>query len=75
MKLLTWLFGLIALGCLMAGGVSYWQEQQPSVKHPNFTITPEEIDWPDCPVGEHDLVLSITNPAKVPRRIIGLAEG
>ena len=75
MKLLTWLFALFAVGCLIAGGVSYWLESQPPVKHANFTVTPEEIDWPDCPVGEHDLVLTITNPAKVPRRIIGLAEG
>ncbi len=75
MKLLTWLFGLIALGCLITGGMLYWQEQQPPVLHPNFIITPEEIDWPDCPVGEHDLILTITNPAPIPRRIIGLAEG
>jgi hypothetical protein len=75
MKLLMWFFAVVAVGCLVAGGVSFWLDQQPPVKHPNFTVMPEEIDWLDCPAGEHDLVLKITNPAKVPRRIIGLAEG
>ena len=75
MKLLTWLFALIAVPCLIAAGVLLWQEQQPPVKHPPFTINQEEFVLEDCAVGEHEFVLKITNPAEVPRRIIGLAEG
>ena len=75
---MTWLLRILALLsvlCLAATGVSYWYLSQPPRVQPNFTVTPTEINWPDCPVGVHDLTLAITNPASVPRRIIGLAEG
>jgi hypothetical protein len=75
MKLIAWLSALVAIGCLAAAGFSYWQECQPPTPIPNFIITPTEIDLPDYPIGTHDLVLKIHNPANVSRRIIGLNEG
>lgn len=61
--------------CLSVAGAAYWIETQPPAHQPNFTVDPTEIDWPGASGGEHELILAITNPASVPRRILGSATG
>ena len=65
---------LLALAALAAGGYFYVRDRPPEVPPP-FVIAETEFNFEDLPLGEHEFVVLITNPANVPRRILGLAEG
>ena len=62
------------LVCTAAAGIAYWLETRRQPVQPNFIVTPTAFDLPNITEGTHELTLRITNPASVPRRIIGLQE-
>ena len=73
MRLIPLLLGLLAAGLLAAAGGSYLTDRPPPPAPP-FAVGQTEFDL-TVPPGEHELVIRVFNPAAVPRRIIGLAEG
>lgn len=73
MRYLLLLLGTLTVSALLVAGVLCLVES-PTTPPPPFTVTPTELDL-TLPPGEHDLVFRITNPAKVPREIIGITEG
>lgn len=73
MRRLPLLLGLLAAGLLAAAGYLYLADRPPPPAPP-FAVSQTEFDL-TVPPGEHEVVLLVTNPANVPRRIIGLAEG
>jgi hypothetical protein len=64
-----------AVVCGALAAVEYAREQRPAEPEPAWTITPEEVELGEVPVGEHTVVFEMTNPADRPRRIVGLNEG
>ncbi len=74
MRWLPKITALLALAALAAGGYLYVTDPPPTVPPP-FVIAETEFNFETLPPGEQEFVVLITNPANVPRRIIGLAEG
>lgn len=74
MRRLPLLLALLAVGLVAVAGFLYLTDR-PLAPQPPFTVEPTEFDLELIPPGYHDLIVRITNPANVPRRIIGLAEG
>ena len=74
MRWLPRLTGAFALIALIAGGYEYVTDR-PQQSPPPFLIDETDFALDGLPPGEHELVVTITNPADVPRGIIGLAEG
>ena len=66
------LLTLVALVLLALAG---WLAFAPPVVPPPFLVEGPDRDLRRLPVGVHEVAFRITNPAAVPRRIIGLAEG
>jgi hypothetical protein len=73
MSRLPLLLGLLAAGLMAVAGGLYLSDR-PQPPAPPFAVSQTEFDL-TLPPGEHEVVLLVTNPANVPRRIIGLAEG
>ena len=66
-------FTIGCIGCLLASAaVAYWD--RPSPLDPEFLVEPAEFELADLPLGRYELVVRITNPALIPRRIVGLKE-
>jgi hypothetical protein len=67
--------GVLAVVMIIAAGVLYWQEHEAAKPKPNFVLDQTQFELNDFPAGDHEFVIQITNPADIPRRIIGMAEG
>ena len=67
-------FALFALAAL-ALGVYFFDRDRPAEAPPLFVVAETEFKFESLPPGEHEFVVLIVNPANVPRRILGLAEG
>ena len=65
---------MLALAALALGGY-FFDTERPADVPPPFVVAETEFNFESLPPGEHEFVVLITNPADVPRRIIGLAEG
>ena len=74
MRWLPKIAALLAIAALALGGYFFDTDRPPPVPPP-FVIAETEFNFEDLPLGEHEFVVLITNPANVPRRILGLAEG
>jgi hypothetical protein len=74
MRSLYLLLVTVAVGCFAIAGYLY-VSHQPTPTLPEFVIEPTAVDLGWVPSGEHDFVIRVANPAGVPRRIVGLAEG
>lgn len=66
---------LLILALLLAASAGFLALQPADGPVPPFTVEPLELDLGPTATGTRTLTYRITNPANVPRRIIGLAEG
>jgi len=74
MRWLPKIFAIFALAALALGGYFFDTDRPPEAPSP-FVVAATKFNFESLPPGEHEFVVLITNPANVPRRILGLAEG
>jgi hypothetical protein len=78
MKWAVWTSACLSFALLVAAGVVYWHgDSRLSEDDAPSPIVVGQTDFVliDVAPGRHELVVPISNPAKVPRQIIGLGEG
>ncbi len=63
----------LAVIALAAGGYAYWADRSPEASPP-FLIDETDFSFDGLAPGEHEFAVTITNPANVPRSIVGVAE-
>jgi hypothetical protein len=73
MRWITKAAALLAVISLCAAGYLY-ATHRPSDALP-FVVGPTKIQLGSLPPGEHEVAVTLTNPAQVPRRIVGLVDG
>lgn len=82
MKWAVRLLASLTLTLLVAAGVAYHSQYagvevgvDPDEQAAPFALVRTDFVLSDIEPGRHELVVSIANPANVPRQIIGLGEG
>jgi hypothetical protein len=71
LKLLT---GVAACGCLVAAIWLYVAPQSIPSPQP-ILVEPTHFTFVNIPAGEHELVIRLTNPSGVARRVVGFQDG
>ena len=67
-KWLTWVFAVLAVGCLAAAGYLAFR---PPAPEPPLEVRSTEQDLGTVPLGKREVAFSVYNPSSQPRRVIG----